>query len=118
MNPVSQVLILIGAAVGLIGAIGVLRLPTTYARIHAGGKASPISFVLIAMGCGIELGIVGGLQLAVAAVALALTLPAATHLLFRAVHRSSDSSHLAADALGASGPAGDVADNDQDGEDR
>lgn len=99
MNTISEILILAGAVVALIGSVGLLRLPTTYARIQAGGKASPISFLVIATGCAIELGVVGGLQLAVAALAIAITLPAVSHLLFRAVHRTTDSSHLHADAL-------------------
>ncbi len=99
MNTVSAVLVLAGAVVALIASVGLLRLPTTYARIHAGGKASPISFLVIAAGCAIELGVVGGLQLAVAALAIAITLPAVTHLLFRAVHRTTDPPRLEADAL-------------------
>lgn len=101
MNPVSQVLVLVGSVIALIASIGLVRFSSTYARLHAAGKASPISFLLIAAGCGIELGVVGGLQLVVAAIAVAITLPAATHLLFRAVHRSSatSSAHLSVDEL-------------------
>lgn len=99
MNTFSALLVLLGAVVALIAGVGLLRLPTTYARIHAGGKAIPISFLVIAAGCAIELGLVGGLQLTAAALAITITLPAVTHLLFRAVHRTTDSSLLNADPL-------------------
>ncbi len=101
MNTVSALFVLAGAVVALIASVGLLRLPTTYARIHAGGKAIPISFLVIATGCAIELGLVGGLQLTVAALAITVTLPAVTHLLFRAVHQTTDSSRLNDDPLEA-----------------
>lgn len=99
MNPVSQVLILAGAMLALLAGVGLLRFSTPYARFHAAGKASPIAFLLVGAGAGIEVGLAGAAQLAVAAVALVLTLPAATHLLFRATHRTSASPHLRDDAL-------------------
>jgi multicomponent Na+:H+ antiporter subunit G len=99
VNPVSQVLILAGAMLALLAGVGLLRFSTPYARFHAAGKASPIAFLLVGAGASIEVGLAGAAQLAVAAVALVLTLPAATHLLFRATHRTIDSPHLRDDAL-------------------
>lgn len=99
MNAVSAVLILLGAFLLLLAGVGLLRFRTPYARFHAAGKASPIAFLLVAIGAGIEIGWAGGAGLAVAAVALVLTLPAGTHLLFRATHRTGESSHLLVDEL-------------------
>ncbi len=99
MNPVSQVLILAGACLGLLAGVGLLRFSTPYARFHAAGKASPVAFLLVGAGASLEVGVAGAAQLAVAAAALILTLPAATHLLFRATHRTVPSPHLRADAL-------------------
>ncbi len=99
MNPVSQVLILAGAVLGMLAGVGLLRFSTPYARFHAAGKASPIAFLLVGAGASLEVGLAGAGQLAVAAVALVLTLPAATHLLFRATHRTVASPHLRDDAL-------------------
>lgn len=99
MNPVSQVLILAGALLSMFAAVGLLRFSTPYARFHAAGKASPIAFLLVGAGASLEVGLAGAAQLATAAVALVLTLPAATHLLFRATHRTIASPHLRADAL-------------------
>ncbi len=99
MNVVSAILVLLGMAMLLLASTGLLRFRTPYARFHAAGKASPIAFLLVAIGAGIELGWAGAGGLAVAAVALVLTLPAGTHLLFRATHRTGESSHLLVDDL-------------------
>ncbi|MEM8619133.1 MAG: monovalent cation/H(+) antiporter subunit G [Actinomycetota bacterium] len=99
MNVVSAVLILLGASLLLLAGIGLLRFESPYARFHSAGKASPIAFLLVAIGAGIELGWAGAALLAVAAVALVLTLPAGTHLLFRATHRTTESVHLSRDDL-------------------
>ena len=105
MNPVAATLILLGTSLSLVSGLGLLRLRTSYARVHAAGKATPISFLLIAAGCGVELGAGAAAQLAVAAVALVSTLPVATHLLFRAIYRTT-----------AIGQPGLGADEDGDGE--
>jgi multicomponent Na+:H+ antiporter subunit G len=99
MNPVSQALILAGSLLAMLAGVGLLRFSTPYARFHAAGKASPIAFLLVGAGASIELGFAAAAQLAVAGVALVLTLPAATHLLFRATHRTEASPHLRDDAL-------------------
>ena len=101
MNPVSSVFVLLGAFVALLASIGLLRVPTSYGRFHAAGKASPIAFLLVAIGAAIEVGPLGAAELAIVAVALLLTLPASTHLLFRATHRTTSSEHLHIDELAA-----------------
>jgi multicomponent Na+:H+ antiporter subunit G len=101
MNPAASVLLLLGALVALLAGIGLLRFNTPYARFHAAGKASPVAFLLVAIGAGIEVGLRGAAELAIVAVALLLTLPASTHLLFRATHRTTDSVSLRVDELRA-----------------
>ncbi|TFH21209.1 MAG: Na+/H+ antiporter subunit G [Acidimicrobiales bacterium] len=98
MNPLSAVFVLLGAFVALLASIGLLTFKTPYARFHAAGKASPIAFLFVALGAALEVGGVGAAELAIVAVALLLTLPASTHLLFRATHRTS-SSHMSRDDL-------------------
>lgn len=110
MNPVSSVLLVLGALVALLAGIGLLTFNTPYARFHAAGKASPIAFLLVAIGAGIEVGLRGAAELAIVAVALLLTLPASTHLLFRATHRTTHSVHLSVDELVA--PERELADVD------
>jgi multicomponent Na+:H+ antiporter subunit G len=122
MNPVTSVLLVLGALVALLAGIGLLTFTTPYARFHAAGKASPIAFLLVAIGAGIEVGLRGAAELAIVAVALLLTLPASTHLLFRATHRTTDSEHLSVDALAAperelaevEAHAADIAEGDAD----
>ncbi|MFT7597100.1 MAG: multicomponent Na+:H+ antiporter subunit G [Acidimicrobiales bacterium] len=91
---------LIGSSVALLAGIGVLRFETSYARLHAAGKASPVAFLIAAVGAGIELGFDGSAYLLLAAVAMVLTLPLGVHLLFRAVHRTTAGDHLLVDELG------------------
>jgi len=99
MNVVSSVFILLGAFVALLAGIGLLTFNTPYARFHAAGKASPIAFLMVAIGAGIEVGGRGAAELAIVAAALLLTLPASTHLLFRATHRTTVSEHMSTDEL-------------------
>jgi multicomponent Na+:H+ antiporter subunit G len=99
MNPVAAAIIATGSAVVALAGIGLLRFGTPYARFHAAGKASPVAFLLVALGAGIELGPGAAARLTVAAVALVLTLPVGVHLLFRAVHRTTSDIRLAVDDL-------------------
>ena len=101
MNEVSSIFILLGALVALLAGVGLVTFHTPYARFHAAGKASPIAFLLVAVGAGIEVGARGAAELAVVAAALLLTLPASTHLLFRATHRTTVSDHFRTDELAA-----------------
>ncbi len=86
MSAVATVGSLVGVAIVLFAGIGLLRFRTPYARIHAAGKASPVAFLVIAVTVAGEVGWVGVGRLALASVALVITLPVAVHLLFRAVH--------------------------------
>jgi multicomponent Na+:H+ antiporter subunit G len=99
MSPVASFFILLGAVVALLASVGLLRMQTPYARFHAAGKASPIAFLLVAIGAAVEVGGLGAIELAVVAVALLVTLPASTHLLFRATHRTSPTTHMRIDEL-------------------
>lgn len=99
MNPIAAVLLLAGSVLALLAGAGLLRFGTPSARFHAAGKASPIAFVIAAIGASIELGPAGGARLAVAVAAMILTLPVGVHLLFRAIHRTTNSDHLRVDEL-------------------
>jgi multicomponent Na+:H+ antiporter subunit G len=101
VNIVASFFLLLGAFVALLAGIGLLTFNTPYARFHAAGKASPIAFLCVAVGAGIEVGAQGAAELAIVAAALLLTLPASTHLLFRATHRTTVSTHLSTDELAA-----------------
>lgn len=99
MSPVAAAFILLGSFLALLSGIGILRFRTAYARFHAAGKASPVAFLLVALGAGIELGWRPGALLLLAALAMVLTLPVGVHLLFRAAHRTTSTDHLVVDDL-------------------
>ncbi len=99
MSIVADILMLGGGLIAILAGVGVLRFSTSYARFHAAGKASPVAFVVAAIGAGMHLGAVGAGYLLVAAAAMVLTLPVGVHLLFRAVHRTSTNTHLVTDDL-------------------
>jgi len=88
LHPVPAVLLLAGVAIIVLAGVGLIKLKTPYARIHAAGKASPVAFLVASLGASIELGWGAAARLAVAGAALILTLPLAVHLLFRALHRT------------------------------
>lgn len=98
MNVVSSVLILLGAFVAVLAGIGILRFSTPYARFHAAGKASPVAFVITALGAAIVAEEGAGILL-FSAIAMVLTLPVGVHLLFRAAYRTTNNDHLTADEL-------------------
>lgn len=117
MNPIGAVLMVLGSLLALLAGLGLLRFSTPYARFHAAGKASPVSFMLIALGAATEIGWGGAALLIVASAAMVLTLPVGVHLLFRATHRTSPAGHLANDDLiGAEAFAADRRDHAAEGE--
>ncbi len=83
---IAWLFVLAGVAVVVLAAIGLFKLKTPYARIHAAGKASPVAFLIASVGASIELGWATGAILLVASAALVMTLPLGVHLLFRALH--------------------------------
>lgn len=99
MNPITATLMLLGAGLSLLSGIGLLRFSTPYARFHAAGKASPIAFVVVAVGAMFEVGTAGAARLVLASAAMLLTLPVGVHLLFRAMHRTTPDEHLRIDEL-------------------
>lgn len=96
---VFELIILAGSLVALLAGIGLLRFSTPFARFHSAGKASPVAFIVSAIGASFILGWAAAALLATASFAMVLTLPLGVHLLFRATHRSGDSSHMKVDDL-------------------
>ena len=98
---VSSMLMLFGGLIALLAGVGLLRFRSSYARFHSAGKASPVAFVIAAVGAGLVLGGAGRVLLATAIAAIVLTLPVAVHLLFRAFHTASTNDTLLVDELSA-----------------
>ena len=46
LSLLASVLLLLGAVLGLIGAIGVVRLPDSYTRMHSASKAGALGAAL------------------------------------------------------------------------
>ncbi|MDM9627100.1 monovalent cation/H(+) antiporter subunit G [Rhizobium sp. S152] len=86
---VVAVLIVAGALFALVAALGLLRLPDLYTRMHAASKAGTVGSGLLLIAAGIASGEVAVLVRAVAGfVFFLLTAPVAAHLLARAAHKT------------------------------
>jgi monovalent cation/proton antiporter MnhG/PhaG subunit len=83
----AALLLLAGASVVALAALGVARLPDPFSRMHAAAKAGVGGAGLLLLGAGLALGSTGAILTAVAAVAfLLLTAPIASHALGRAAY--------------------------------
>lgn len=83
----AALLLVGGAGVVSLAAIGVARLPDPFSRMHAAAKAGVAGAGLLLLGTGLAFGTVGALLTALAAVAfLVLTAPLASHALGRAAY--------------------------------
>lgn len=121
MNIVASLLMLAGSLVAVLAGVGLLKFDTPYARFHAAGKASPIAFLITAVGAGLALGLDGAAPLVVAGFAMIWTLPLGVHLLFRATYRISQDkgdsiNHLTEEDLAAEDPSADRRANGLPGE--
>lgn len=81
----SAFCLLSGSVVTFIAALGVLRLPDFYMRMHAATKAGVVGPSLILMGAGFyEPSLSGWIKIALAILFLFMTTPIAAHLLGKA----------------------------------
>jgi multicomponent Na+:H+ antiporter subunit G len=82
-------LMIAGAVLALIAAIGMFRMPDVYARLHVATKPATLSLVATLAAAAIRAPSWGAAALLVLALVLQLwTIPAAGHLLGRATRRS------------------------------
>nr|WP_221441644.1 monovalent cation/H(+) antiporter subunit G [Jiangella mangrovi] len=84
----SGACLLAGCALSLIAAIGLIRFPDLFSRMHAGTKPQVLGLLLILVGVGLRLRdwTDVGMLLAVAMFQL-LTAPVAAHMIGRAAYR-------------------------------
>lgn len=81
--------ILLGAGFVLVAAIGVLRMPDLYTRMHAATKAGALGAGLLVLSVAVAIGDAAFTGRAVATVVfVVLTAPVAAHALGRAHYRS------------------------------
>lgn len=82
-------LLVVGSACALIGAIGILRFPDVYNRIHASTVAVVGGAILLILGAGILGGLTTfGLKAFVIALFLFITSPVGSHAIARAAYKS------------------------------
>lgn len=101
-EPVAAVLLLSGALLSLVAAIGMVRLPDLYSRIHAATKPASLGLLLTLTGAGVFLGDASTwAKLSVAMVFQLTTAPVAAHLVGRVAHSAgvASSGHLVRDDL-------------------
>jgi len=83
--------LLLGTLFTLVAAIGVVRLPDLYTRMHAASKAGAVGGGLVLLAVALLCFDVGvAMRAIIGVVFLLLTTPVAAHLLARASYRSSD----------------------------
>lgn len=84
---VAGVFMVVGAIFSLLAALGILRLPDLYTRMHAAAKAGPVGAGLVLLA--IAMASFDGpviLRALAGIFFLLLTLPVSAHLLARAAH--------------------------------
>lgn len=95
----AALLLVGGAAVVALAALGVARLPDPFSRMHAAAKAGVAGAGLLLLGTGLAFGTAGAILTALAAVAcLLLTAPVASHALGRAAYVAGAPLGAASDA--------------------
>lgn len=89
LDVVAAALILIGCSLGLLGGLGVVRLPDVYGRMHAATKPPTLGLVLVALGAMLRVDSASDVAFLVLVVMLQfLTAPVGAHLIGRAAHDS------------------------------
>jgi multicomponent Na+:H+ antiporter subunit G len=93
----SWALLCAGGAFCLIGALGMLRMPDLYTRMHAASVLDTLGAGLLLAGMILQAGLtLVAVKLAIIGVLLFFTAPAATHALARAAQLRGVEPHLAA----------------------
>jgi monovalent cation/proton antiporter MnhG/PhaG subunit len=83
----AALLLVSGAGIALIAALGVLRLPDAFLRMHAATKAGVVGSALMLLGAGLAFGAPDAwLRIAAIVVFLLVTVPISSHALGRAAY--------------------------------
>lgn len=84
--------IIIGLFFLLVGALGILRLPDLFSRLHVTGVLDTLAVPMILLGIALHLGLrLVSLKLVLATLFLAVTSPLVGHLLARAAIEAGES---------------------------
>jgi multicomponent Na+:H+ antiporter subunit G len=96
----ASLLVLSGALISLLGAIGVLRLPDSYSRMHAASKTGVLGAVLILAGVAVASNAEVAIEVMLGVLVLLASAPLAAHALARAAYQAGIKPQL--------GPLGDA----------
>ena len=66
----AAVLVLAGAATMLLGALGLVRFPDVFTRMHASAKAAAVGVIAVTAAAALEAGTVGGILTLLLVIAL------------------------------------------------
>ncbi|QCW49995.1 monovalent cation/H(+) antiporter subunit G [Nocardioides dongxiaopingii] len=89
LDVVGAVCLLVGSLLGLVAAIGVLRLPDLLTRMHAATKPQVLGLMLVGLGLSLVLRSPSAAALAaVVVLAQMVTAPVAAHMVGRASYRA------------------------------
>ena len=89
MTAVAAVLVCLGVFFLLMGAVGLVRFPDFYARMHAAGKCDTLGALLVLVGLAAFHGVsLPSAKILLIAVFVFLTSPTATHAVARAAARN------------------------------
>jgi multicomponent Na+:H+ antiporter subunit G len=89
MTAVGMVLVCGGVFFLLAGAIGLIRFPDFYTRMHAAGKCDTLGSLLVLTGLACYEGLgLASIKLLIVAVFIFITSPTATHAIARAAKRN------------------------------
>lgn len=89
----GAVFLLLGATLAFIGAVGLVRLPDLFSRMHAATKPQTLGLLLILIGLALSVRTWASVAtLLIVLGAQALTAPVAAHMLSRSGYRSGVSS--------------------------
>ncbi len=95
---VTVVLVLLGVFFLTLGAVGLLRFPDYFSRMHAAGKCDTLGSLLLLAGLACYGGLtLASLKLLGIAVFIFLTSPTATHAIARAAYRHEEAQWPEAD---------------------
>ncbi len=101
LDVVAALLMLSGAVIAVIAAVGLHRLPDVYARMHVATKPATLGITLCLSGAALRVDASTATKLVLAVVFQLVTTPAAGHLLGRAAHaaRAEVSEHTVLDEM-------------------
>lgn len=87
LDVASWVLLVSGGALGVIGGVGVVRMPDFYTRLHASGVTDTLSAYLLLAGLALQAGLsMATVKLGLIVFFLFFTTPVATHALANAAY--------------------------------